>query len=466
MKKRLIEEINKKRVISYNDIRPGIILFNNIPNSEEYSELNKCSILTTYKEEDRQYKELEEFYVNYLGFPTLLNLSNEFGGPEFFFELRNICLTPNSKTKIIKNYLEKEGYEFTVDNFVKMVLIYLRIRAKVPLILLGETGCGKTSLIEALYLFLSNRYELIKINIHSGLTYLDINRLFESYDLFADNSEINKIKEKFNLKEKKPKEEKNIILFLDEINTTNSINLLCEIFIRHSFLGHPLKKNLFIIAACNPYRLMLSESEEIGYINKKVHRVRNLVYTVNPLPLSLINYVFDFGNVKDEDEKKYIRKFVNTFLNDRFSTHNYENFTKILEIIISSVYEAQKFIRKNSEISAVSLREIRRFKIFFEFFFDRTKNREEFKNPDLSIVKDHSIFSEVKSNEEKIENLAALKAANVSLFMCFYIRIINPQKREKLAKLLEDILKFDFLEYPLKLENELADNLNLDRGIA
>jgi len=466
MKKRLIEEINKKRVISYNDIRPGIILFNNIPNSEEYSELNKCSILTTYKEEDRQYKELEEFYVNYLGFPTLLNLSNEFGGPEFFFELRNICLTPNSKTIIIKNYLEKEGYEFTVDNFVKMVLIYLRIRAKVPLILLGETGCGKTSLIEALYLFLSNRYELIKINIHSGLTYLDINREFESYDLFADNSEINKIKEKFNLKEKKPKEEKNIILFLDEINTTNSINLLCEIFIRHSFLGHPLKKNLFIIAACNPYRLMLSESEEIGYINKKVHRVRNLVYTVNPLPLSLINYVFDFGNVKDEDEKKYIRKFVNTFLNDRFSTHNYENFTKILEIIISSVYEAQKFIRKNSEISAVSLREIRRFKIFFEFFFDRTKNREEFKNPDLSIVKDHSIFSEVKSNEEKIENLAALKAANVSLFMCFYIRIINPQKREKLAKLLEDILKFDFLEYPLKLENELADNLNLDRGIA
>ena len=346
-----------------------------------------------------------------------------------------------------------------------MILIYLRIRANVPLILLGETGCGKTSLIEALYLFLSNRYKLIKINIHSGLTYRDISRLFENYDLYGENLEIDELKEKFNLK-KKEKEEKNIILFLDEINTTNSINLLCEVFIRHSFLGHPLRKNLFIIAACNPYRLMLSDSEEIGYINKKMHRVRNLVYTVNPLPLSLINYVFDFGNVKDEDEKKYIRKFVNTFLNDRFSTTNMENFTQILEIIISSVYEAQKFIRKNSEISAVSLREIKRFKIFFEFFFDRTKNREEFKNPDLSIVKDHSIFSKAKSNEEKIEDLATLKAANVSLFMCFYIRIINPQKREKLAQLLEDILKFDFLEYPLKLENELADSLNLDKGIA
>ena len=466
VKKRLIEEINKKRVISYNDIRPGIILYNNIPNDKDYLEINKFTILTTYNEEDKQYKELEQFYVKYLKFPSLLNLM-EFGGADFSFELKNICLSPDSKTKIIKNYLEKEGYEFTVDNFVKMVLIYLRIRANVPLILLGETGCGKTSLIEALYQFLSDRYELIKFNIHSGLSYHEISKFLESYDLYEKKSASDELKEKLNLKKKdEEKKEKNIILFLDEINTTNSLNLLCDIFVKHSFMGHHLKKNLFVIAACNPYRLMLADTEEIGYINKKMHRVRNLVYTVNPLPLCLINYVFDFGNVKDEDEKKYIRKFINTFLNERFSNSNYENFTKILETIILAVYEAQKYIRKNSEISAVSLREIRRFKIFFEFFFDITKNREEFKNPDFSIVKDHSIFSEAKTKEEKIENLATLKAANVSLFMCFYLRIINPQKRKELTKLLEDIIKFDFLEYPLKLENELADSLNLDRGIA
>jgi len=32
--------------------------------------------------------------------------------------------------------------------------------------------------------------------------------------------------------------------------------------------------------------------------------------------------------------------------------------------------------------------------------------------------------------------------------------------------MLENIIKFDFLEYPLKMENELADSLNLDKGIA
>ena len=461
LKTRLIEEINRKRVISYNDIKPGIILFNNFPYTEEYIDLNECSILTTYEERDKEYKEMNEFYSKYLKLPSLLSLS-EFGGPEFIFELRNICLTPSNKLNLIKNYLVKVGYEFTNDNFVKMVLIYLRIRANVPVILLGETGCGKTSLIEVLCLFLSDRYELIKFNIHSGLSYSDISSFLEKNNLYEK-----KVEKKLDSEKKLKEEEKKIILFLDEINTTNSLNLLCEIFIRHQFLDHDLKKNIFIIAACNPYRLMLSEPEEIGYINKKIHRVRNLVYTVNPLPLCLINYVFDFGNLKEEDEKKYIMKFINTFLNEKFSITNYMNYSKILEIIVLAVYEAQKFIRNKSEISAVSLREIRRFKIFFEFFYDKTKNREEFKNPDLSKkLKDQSIFSETNDNKEKIENLVILKAANISLFICYYIRLINQNKRKELAKILEDILKFDFLEYPIKLENELADSLNLDKGIA
>ena len=464
LKKKLIEEINQKRVISYNDIRPGIILFNNIPDAKGYLELNKCTILTTYKETDKQYKELSEFYVKYLELPSLYGLM-EFGAPEFIFELKNICLTPDSRSSIIKKELEKEGYEFTVDNFVKMVLIYLRIRAEVPLILLGETGCGKTSLIKSLFLFLADRYKLIEFNIHSGLSYHEISSFFEKNGLYARKSAFDEIRKKLN-PQQKPEQEKSIILFLDEINTTNSLNLFCEVFIKHSYLGHPLKPNLFIIAACNPYRLMLSDSEEIGYINKKMHRVRNLVYTVNPLPLCLINYVFDFGNVKDDDEKKYIRKFVNTFLNEKFSVRNSDNYTEILNVIISAVYEAQKYIRKNSEISAVSLREIRRFKIFFQFFFEITEKRKEFEKPDFNIIKDDSIFSKANNDEEKRENIIALKAANVSLFMCFYIRIINPHKRKELAQLLENIIKFDFLEYPLKLENELADSLNLDKGIA
>ena len=108
-----------------------------------------------------------------------------------------------------------------------------------------------------------------------------------------------------NLKEISYKEEK-IILFIDEINTTNNLNLFVDLFNEHSFLGYSLKDNIYIIAACNPYRLMISYNNEIFYFNKKRHLIRNLVYIVNSLPLSLINYVFDFGNLREFKKKNIL----------------------------------------------------------------------------------------------------------------------------------------------------------------
>ena len=36
-----------------------------------------------------------------------------------------------------------ENYVFTVDNFIKMFLILLRIISNIPEIMMGELGCGK-----------------------------------------------------------------------------------------------------------------------------------------------------------------------------------------------------------------------------------------------------------------------------------------------------------------------------------
>ena len=52
-----------------------------------------------------------------------------------------------------------------------MILLVYRIRANVPVIIMGETGCGKTSLIKKLSQILNNGKELVKIiNIHPGIT--------------------------------------------------------------------------------------------------------------------------------------------------------------------------------------------------------------------------------------------------------------------------------------------------------
>ena len=45
---------------------------------------------------------------------------------------------------------ENNNYVITNDNFKKMVLLYYRIVANVPVIIMGDTGCGKTALITKL----------------------------------------------------------------------------------------------------------------------------------------------------------------------------------------------------------------------------------------------------------------------------------------------------------------------------
>jgi len=66
---------------------------------------------------------------------------------------------------------EKDNnYVITNDNFKKMVLLTYRIKANIPVIIMGETGCGKTSLIIKLNQILNNGKITVQIvNIHPGI---------------------------------------------------------------------------------------------------------------------------------------------------------------------------------------------------------------------------------------------------------------------------------------------------------
>jgi hypothetical protein len=46
------------------------------------------------------------------------------------------------------------------------------------------------------------------------------------------------------------------------------------------------------------------------------NKLNNLVYIVNPLPHSLLNFMFDFWNLQPKDEKKYIFNNVISMLNN------------------------------------------------------------------------------------------------------------------------------------------------------
>jgi len=150
------------------------------------------------------------------------------------------------------------SYVFTADNFVKMALILLRIRANIPVIMMGETGCGKTSLIRKLSELINNgSTDKMKIlNIHAGINDQDIIE-FLNKDVIneAENLEVIEEIEKEEARKKgMDYYPKKIWVFLDEINTCKSMGLISELMCKHTCQGKKLPKNIVFIAACNPYR--------------------------------------------------------------------------------------------------------------------------------------------------------------------------------------------------------------------
>jgi midasin (ATPase involved in ribosome maturation) len=78
---------------------------------------------------------------------------------------------PGKKSLISILDQDQINYVITEDNYKKMVLLVYRIKANVPVIIMGETGCGKTSLIVKLSELLNNGKNKVEIiNIHPGIT--------------------------------------------------------------------------------------------------------------------------------------------------------------------------------------------------------------------------------------------------------------------------------------------------------
>ena len=77
---------------------------------------------------------------------------------------------------------------------------------------MGETICGKTSLIRIISKLRGNNIEIL--NIHAGISNKDIINYVNEKKLTKENNDNNL--------------DKKIYVFLDEINTCNSIGLISE----------------------------------------------------------------------------------------------------------------------------------------------------------------------------------------------------------------------------------------------
>ncbi|XP_048046866.1 E3 ubiquitin-protein ligase rnf213-alpha isoform X2 [Megalobrama amblycephala] len=262
-----------------------------------------------------------------------------------------------------------ETYELTTDNILKMLAIHMRFRCGIPVIIMGETGCGKTRLIKFLCEMhrsgvATDNMKLVKV--HGGTGSDMIYTKVREAEAMAFR---NKLDYGFNS-----------VLFFDEANTTEAISSIKEILCDNTADGQHLTGDtgLQIIAACNPYRkhtdVMIKrlESAGLGYrvraeeTDEKLGSIplRQLVYRVQALPPSMIPLVWDFGQLNDRTEKMYIKQIVERVVETHSISSDY------IGTITDVLSASQMYMRtRQDECSFVSLRDVERCMQVFGWFY-------------------------------------------------------------------------------------------------
>ena len=211
---------------------------------------------------------------------------------DFTRHLRRLQRDPRIKT-----------FALTVDNVMKMTALYIRITSGVPVVLMGESGCGKSAVVSFLATFLGIR--VFTLDVHGGLEEEDVVE-------FVSGAVANAYGH--------PDED--VWTFLDEVNTASCVGLFRELVCDRSMRGTKLPENLRIFAACNPYRLKKKFHETSGLVLNlpeanscnsysqpnvpQLTPLTDLVYAVYPLPQSLIACAWDFGMLSRKEEERYV----------------------------------------------------------------------------------------------------------------------------------------------------------------
>ncbi|XP_046860852.1 E3 ubiquitin-protein ligase rnf213-alpha-like [Xenia sp. Carnegie-2017] len=325
-------------------------------------------------------------------------------------------------------------YELTTDNVKKILAIHMRFRCGIPVIIMGETGCGKTRLIRfmcQLQAGLDGPKNLLLMKVHGGTSYDEIEKKVAEAEILAScNQKINV----------------DTILFFDEANTTDAIDLIKEIMVDRRVKGRyidPKLTSLHFIAACNPYRkhtdemIKKLESAGLGYhvsadeTEDKLGSIplRQLVYRVHPLPESMRPLVWDFGQLTEHTEELYTRQIVKRYVStpsiiptsatsDEKISGNDVQASCIAKVLSSS----QKYMREQkNECSFVSLRDVERTMTVINWFYH---------NYDLIMkIVDDSHREEYDSSDSEEEDEESLPLNRIvfsivqGIGVCYYARL-------------------------------------------
>ena len=291
------------------------------------------------------------------------------------------------------------NYALTPDNILKMILIILRVRANVPVIIMGETGCGKTSLVR--YLATTCGIGFSIFNTHAGISEEEIIKFITDKEKYSKNKNVQ------------------IWIFMDEINTCNHLGLISDIICHHSLHGRPLSRKLVFLAACNPYKKRPEKQiHTAGLEGKNVtDEYSKLVYRVHPLPEAMANYVWDYGSLGPDDERDYIQRMV------RGQSEEYQG------MLVDLLSASQNFVRSAEENPfCVSLRDVYRCIRLISWFQKMIKKKDQ----ELKIGKDEypSHLKEYDLISEQYNKKPIIKSIVLALAHCYLSRLPTAELRK------------------------------------
>lgn len=332
------------------------------------------------------------------------------------------------------------NYALAIDNLVKMCLIVIRTRSQVPVVIMGSTGCGKTSLIRFLSQISGTHLDIL--NIHAGTSIESISKFVEDAEkwLVANPNQ-------------------RIWLFFDEINTSIHIGLLADIICHRRLHGRSLSDRISLLSACNPYQKKSKNTSLVtaGLASLTTNKdpLSSLVYRVEPLPECLLDFVWDYGTLRNEEEAFYVANMIQ---------YNDKRQLRPLRVMATRcVLTSQKFIRSCEEDSSVSLRDVNRCVLLFDWF---RKNLSF-----LSADKEWDLVGFVRTHHKK-----ELRAWILALAHCYYCRLSTPESRLKYRRHIAGLIACEFscgnftekhFKQVISVEQRAyVDNMELPEGVA
>ncbi|KAH9251570.1 hypothetical protein BASA81_010609 [Batrachochytrium salamandrivorans] len=267
------------------------------------------------------------------------------------------ALTNVSKTEAEADAL-LDGGRFAVTGraLLKFLAICMRIRCGIPVVLLGECGCGKTYSVKFIAAWLNLR--LFCLDVHGGTEERDVLGVIQSAEEWALATG------------------EKVVVFLDEINACAHLGLMEEVLVQRRAFGRRIDDRLVLVAALNPYRvvsdvkadsagLRFAASPADGSLLPALAPGKNLVYLVHPVPSSLAFLAFDYGALQPAEENKYIASMAYNVLSaaaDKFPKLADKVLgSNMLAYLVAWVAAAQEFVRTSeTDVSAASLRDAQR----------------------------------------------------------------------------------------------------------